>query len=179
MTTPNEPTRPYESHDNSGEPDAAAPYAAQQPTSRPSAISRHRTAILTGVIGLIIGGVVGGLIGWGATDNSSHSSTSAPVAAPAHHKSAKPAHHGVRGSITAISGDSWTVRSPKGAGVTVTINSSTAFGTAKKPQQASDFAVGDNIVVVGTRNGSTVTATRVAKATTHANQPTAPTSQPG
>jgi hypothetical protein len=39
------------------------------------------------------------------------------------------------------------------------------FGTKANPESAADFSVGDRIVVAGPRSGSTVTATRIAKAT--------------
>ena len=43
----------------------------------------------------------------------------------------------------------------------MTVGSSTAYGTPKKPATASSFAVGDRIGVLCTRNGDTVTATRI------------------
>lgn len=71
---------------------------------------------------------------------------------------------GVRGAITAITGDTWTVMSAAGAPVTVDVTATTAFGTKKVPLTASDFSAGDRIVVVGARTGTTVTATRIALA---------------
>lgn len=65
------------------------------------------------------------------------------------------------GTVTAMSGGTWTIQSAAGATVSVTVDSSTAFGTAKKPADASSFAVGDRIGVVGTRVGDSVTATRI------------------
>ncbi|WP_426623436.1 hypothetical protein ACPPVW_12460 [Leifsonia sp. McL0607] len=50
---------------------------------------------------------------------------------------------------------------PSGATLTVTIGSSTAYGTAKRPATASSFGVGDRIGVLGARSGDTVTATRI------------------
>jgi hypothetical protein len=65
------------------------------------------------------------------------------------------------GTVTAMSGGTWTIRSAAGATVAVTIASGTTFGTAKKPADASSFSVGDRIGVVGTRVGDSVTATRI------------------
>lgn len=197
MSRPDEPTSPHESHHNSDEstppttPYPGAPYPPEQPpnpaAARPNAFARHRTAILAGVVGLIVGGIVGGLISWGATDNDNHDTGAAApaVAAPDHHqKPAKRAGRAIHGSITAINGDSWSVQAPGGTTVTVTINPKTSFGTAKKPEQASDFAVGDHIAAVGQRSGDTVTATRVVKTPVRSgpsapssSQP--PSSQPG
>ncbi|MEO7016747.1 MAG: DUF5666 domain-containing protein [Leifsonia sp.] len=67
----------------------------------------------------------------------------------------------VRGTITSISGDTWTIDTQRGASVTVQVTSSTQFGTPNQTQSASDFAVGDGVIVLGTRSGNTVTAIRV------------------
>ena len=65
------------------------------------------------------------------------------------------------GTVTAMSGGTWTIRSAAGATIAVTVDSGTTFGTAKKPADASSFTVGDRIGVVGTRVGDSVTATRI------------------
>ncbi len=67
----------------------------------------------------------------------------------------------VRGTITDISGSTWKIDSQRGATVTVEVSSSTQFGTPTQSENASDFAVGQSVVVLGTRSGNTVTATRV------------------
>ncbi len=67
----------------------------------------------------------------------------------------------VRGTITSISGDSWTIDTQRGVSITVQLTSSTEFGTPNQSQSASDFAVGDEVIVLGSRSGDTVTAIRV------------------
>ena len=62
------------------------------------------------------------------------------------------------------------------------IGSSTTYGTAKKPADASSFAVGDRIGALGARSGDTVTATRIVHlaAAKHAGAgaPSGPTGTP-
>lgn len=67
----------------------------------------------------------------------------------------------IRGTITSISGNTWTIDTQRGASVTVQVDTSTEFGTQNQTESASDFAVGDGVIVLGTRSGDTVTAIRV------------------
>jgi hypothetical protein len=69
----------------------------------------------------------------------------------------------VRGTVTAISGSTWTIETQRGASLTVDTSSSTGYGAPGQTQQASDFAVGDDVIVIGARSGSTVTAVRILK----------------
>jgi hypothetical protein len=67
----------------------------------------------------------------------------------------------VRGTITNISGSTWTVETQRGASVAVQLTSATQFGTPTRSESASDFAVGQQVVVLGARSGGTITADRV------------------
>ena len=67
----------------------------------------------------------------------------------------------VRGTITSISGTTWTIDTQRGVSVTVEVTSSTQFGTPVQAGSASDFAVGQQVIVVGSRSGDTITADRV------------------
>lgn len=67
----------------------------------------------------------------------------------------------VRGTIMDISGSTWTIDTQKGVTVTVEVSSSTQFGTPNQSESASDFAVGQEVIVLGSRSGDTVTAVRV------------------
>jgi hypothetical protein len=69
----------------------------------------------------------------------------------------------VRGTVTSISGDSWKISTRGGGSVTVTTTSSTAFGLPGQSGSSSDFAKGDEVIVVGKRSGDTVTASRILK----------------
>lgn len=68
------------------------------------------------------------------------------------------------GTIASESADSWTLTARDGTTTTVTITPTTTFGTAKTPEQESQFAVGDRVIVRGTSANGTVTATSIAEA---------------
>ena len=130
-------------------------------------VRSHLGAAIAAVAAAVI--IVGGILllvtaGGGSSAASAPTTTSSTVAP---HKAGRGGangerRQGVRGSITAMNGDTWTVLSAKGATVTVQITPSTTFGTKAHPVAASDFSLGDRIVVIGARSGSTVTATRIA-----------------
>ncbi len=82
----------------------------------------------------------------------------------------------VRGSVTAIDGSTWTITTARGAAITVDTSSSTAYGAPGQTRKASDFAVGDEVIVIGERSGGTVTASRILKV---ADLPIRPPSLPG
>jgi hypothetical protein len=82
----------------------------------------------------------------------------------------------VRGSVTNIEGSTWTIVTARGASLTVDTSSSTAYGAPGQSQKASDFAVGDEVIVIGERSGATVTATRILKVS---DLPIRPPSVPG
>ncbi|CAM5521848.1 DUF5666 domain-containing protein [Leifsonia shinshuensis] len=134
---------------------------------RGSFVRRHALGLSLAAAALAIIAVAGGTA-WGV----SAAVTGSDAAAPAAMSTAVHAKKGTGaatqkhtraavGTVTAISGGTWTIRSAAGATVTVTVGSSTAFGTVKQPATASSFAVGDRIGVIGTRSGDTVTATRI------------------
>lgn len=86
----------------------------------------------------------------------------------------------VRGTLDSRSGSTWHVTTASGSTVTVTVTSSTAFGTPAKPAAASDFAVGDEVIVVGTdRSGDSITATRIVKLGDIPRPPSTPGPAPG
>jgi len=67
-----------------------------------------------------------------------------------------------RGSVTAVNGDTFTVKSEDGFTATYTVTSTTKVRKAAKAAAIGDVATGDKIVVIATKNGSTLTATRLA-----------------
>jgi len=67
----------------------------------------------------------------------------------------------VRGTIASISGSTWTITTQRGASVTVDVTSSTRFGLPNGSKSASDFAVGQEVIVVGSRSGDTIEASRI------------------
>lgn len=132
---------------------------------------RHVRALsVAGVAVLALGG---GGIAYATTTSGGieHPSTPAVAAPPATTSTTAPAgaagrgkgrHHGVRGTVTAISGDHWTVTTAKGQALTVIVNAQTTYGTKAAPSSAGAFPVGSRVAVVGPRRGTTVTATRIS-----------------
>ena len=77
----------------------------------------------------------------------------------------------MRGKVTAIGASNWMVQTASGQTVTVEITSSTRFGPRVVPAR---IAVVDEIVVIGTRTGTTVTASRIGMARHLASAGSAP-----
>lgn len=139
---------------------------AGEPLSRPSFLRRHALGI--GVAAAVVAAVVvAGGTAWGVAAAVAGGDTAVPAAmnSAMHAKKGAPSTgaraKGAVGTVTAISGGTWTMQSAAGATITVKIGSSTIYGTAKKPTDASSFAVGDRVGVLGARSGDTVTATRI------------------
>ena len=82
----------------------------------------------------------------------------------------------VRGTIASLSGDTWTIDRQNGASVDVKVDSATVFGTPQQSASKSDFAKGDEVIVIGKRSDGDVTAARVLKLDAF---PTRPPSTPG
>lgn len=82
----------------------------------------------------------------------------------------------VRGSVTKMAGSTWTIMTARGATLTVDTSSSTAYGAPGQNQKASDFTVGDDVIVIGERSDGTVTAARILKVS---DLPLRPPSLPG
>ena len=70
----------------------------------------------------------------------------------------------VRGTIDSQSAASWTITTQNGATVKVTITGKTIFGVPASQGSASDFARGDEVIVLGKRSDNTMTASRIVKA---------------
>ena len=135
-------------------------------------------------VGLVAGGAAWGVSAAVAdTPNSSTvatTSTSTPTPGATHHPGRHHRFHGVKGTITKIDGDTWTVHTKSGATVTVKISSSTAFGTKKTSATRASFAVGNKIGALGKRADHVVTAKRIVHLPRTAHSSTAkPTPTPG
>jgi hypothetical protein len=92
-----------------------------------------------------------------AAPGSAPGAPTAPSSSPARRRP-----RALRGRVTAMSSTAWTVQTAAGVTVTVEITPTTAFGSRAAPAAASSLAVGDEVIVVGARHGTTVTATRIA-----------------
>lgn len=153
----------------------------EQPTPDAPSSFLRRHAIGTGITAAVLAVVVvAGGTAWGvsAAVAAEQTSASAPLtaqnashtvadhsAAGSTSKTKSKAKHkhrrGAVGTITAMSGDTWTMHAASGATVTVKLSPSTAYGTKKKPATEGSFAVGDRIGALGARSGDIVTAKRI------------------
>lgn len=118
--------------------------------------------------------------GVGAPAPAAASATTPPAAGSA---SPGPAPHRsptVRGQLTALVGDTWTVSPTTGTTITVAVGAQTTFGTAKTPLGRDRFTVGTQVAVIGSLTGDTVTARRIilAPATAAPTEPAPTTSAP-
>ncbi|WP_158865898.1 DUF5666 domain-containing protein [Leifsonia sp. AG29] len=148
--------------------------AGQAEASSPTGSYLRRKPLALVVAAAALGVVlVAGATAWGvstAVASSASAPTAARVAAqPKAAARARKQGHGLLGIVTGISATSWTIRSAAGETLTVTVGSSTAYGTANKPASASSFAVGQRVGIIGTRTGSTVNATRIVHLGAKAN----------
>lgn len=163
-------------------PEPSSAPSQRTPDAPSSFLRRH--AVGSGITAAVLAVVVvAGGTAWGVSaavaaeqtsasapltaENASHTvadhSTAASKSKAKAKAKAKRKHrvHGAVGTITAISGDTWTMHAASGATVTVKLGSSTAYGTKKKPATEGSFAVGDRIGALGARSGDTVTAKRI------------------
>jgi hypothetical protein len=69
-----------------------------------------------------------------------------------------------RGEVTALAGDSITVKSSDGVSTSFRIDGDTRFGFLREPDPRAELKVGDTVWVAGTKSGDTVTAARVVSA---------------
>lgn len=131
--------------------------------------SSRRGLPFAAVVGLLaLALVLVGGIAYAITSASQGTGTSTPGAAPTAaggspttKGSATAKHKRLLGRITAISGNTWTLATPKAGVVQVTIDAKTRFGTAAKPAQRTAFKVGSLVGVAGQVHGGKVTAKRV------------------
>ncbi len=176
-TTPNPYSRPSVQPSPTGHPDRPGTPSSSAVAGRPGGLRGWPRAALVTVLAACL--VAVGAVAFGITMASARTSTTAGVtplpgsAAPTTPgagagggtgpgaATAKHRPH-VRGTLTAMSGDTWTVRTAKSGTVTATIAATTTFGSPKAPAKRSDFAVGDPVVVVGAVANGSVKAVRVA-----------------
>ena len=128
--------------------------------------------ILVAAIVVVLGAGIGVAVAVGTDDSGT------PQAAPSSTTAGSPAasgpqqngknkqgkHNVVRGTITAQSGSTWTVKTLQGKTVQVTIGADTKFGTPKAAAKKEAFTVGSRVVVAGKpgeTSGDTLAARRV------------------
>jgi hypothetical protein len=168
-------------------PDETSP-GAQPPKGRRPLASRRSRWIAAAVLLVAVGGVS---VGYAATSSTSATtpSASAPSAAPSAAPSGRPgfgsgaaaggsnarsgpATGGTSGTVDSTSTSSFTLTTSAGQKVTVNEASSTTYLNGTSTSSASSITNGQNVVVLGMTNGTTITATQVTVQATGASSAT-------
>jgi hypothetical protein len=115
---------------------------------------------------VVIGGGAAGIVSATSGNGSAGASTGQTAhagAAPKAGSNARsgPAAGGVVGTVTSVSTSSFTVTTSAGEKVTVKKASSTTYRKGTSSTSASAIAKGKPVLVLGTANGTTITATQV------------------
>jgi hypothetical protein len=130
----------------------------------------HR-AIAIGAAAIAVGGGGYGIVSATASGGSAASTASTtavasnpqpgPAAAGASNARSGPAAGGTVGTVGSVSKSSFTVSTSAGEKVTVHEASSTKYKDGKRSISASAIKKGEPVLVLGTTNGTTITATQV------------------
>ncbi len=131
----------------------------------------RRGMVAAAVAAMLAGGGIGAGIALAATASSAAPSPQASAATPRGSAGKHVTRLFTRGTITAQSPASWTVRTAAGTTVTVVISAQTHFGTKKRPATRSQFHPGSMVLVGGKTNGSTVSAKVILPAAAHQAAP--------
>jgi hypothetical protein len=127
---------------------------------------RLSSPLAIGAAIVVIGGGAYGILGATSSNGSGGASTGqtahAGFAARAGSNARSgPAAGGVVGTVSGVSASSFTVSTSAGQKVTVKRSSSTTYRTGASPLSASAVTHGKAVLVLGTTNGTTITATQV------------------
>jgi hypothetical protein len=115
---------------------------------------------------VVIGGGATGIVSATSSNGSAGASTAqtanaGPIATAASNARSGPAAGGVVGNVSSVSTSSFTVSTSAGQKVTVKKTSSTTYRNGTSPASASSVTKGRSVLVLGTTNGTTITATQV------------------
>src|SRR5260221_6086612 len=133
---------------------------------------RPTRAIAVGITAIAVGGGAYGIARATAGSSSAAASTpstarvgsnprSGPAAGGASNARSGPAAGGTVGTVGSVSTSSFTVSTSAGQKVTVSEASSTKYQTGTNSTSASAITTGKPVLVLGTTNGTTITATQV------------------
>jgi hypothetical protein len=136
-------------------------------------LSRKGTrAIAVGVTAIAVGGAAYGIGNATSSGSSAAASTAntttvgsnprpGPAAGGASNARSGPASGGTVGTVGSVSKSSFTVSTSAGQKVTVHEASSTQYQKGTRSASASAITTGEPVLVLGTTNGTTITATQV------------------
>src|ERR1700712_822656 len=109
---------------------------------------------------VVIGGGASGIVSATSSNGSAGASTGQTAKTGSNARSA-PAAGGVVGTVSSVSTSSFTVSTSAGQKVTVKKTSSTTYLKRTRPTSASAITTGEPVLVLGTTNATTITATQV------------------
>jgi hypothetical protein len=122
--------------------------------------------IAIGIAGVAVGGGAYGIVNATAGNGSSAASPSATTAQPVRggggsNARSGPAAGGAVGTVAGVSTSSFTLSTPAGQTVTVKKAASTTYRKGTSSASASAVKKGKRVLVLGTVNGTTITASQV------------------
>src|SRR5579871_5952659 len=129
-----------------------------------------KLATVAGAVIAIGGGAYGILSATASTTASTASAATSPLTAPATHPvhggggtnaRSGPAAGGSTGTVDSTSASGFVLTTSAGQTVTVQIKASTAYWQGTKAAPASGVTTGESVLVLGTTNSTTITASRV------------------
>jgi hypothetical protein len=133
--------------------------------------SRRLTrTIAIGATTIAIGGGAYGIAS--ATNSGSAAASTANAVKPGSNARSGPASGGAAGMVASVSASSFTLSTSAGQKVTVDEASSTKYQKATSATSASAIEKGENVLVLGTTNGTTITASQVIVQPTNAGSAT-------
>jgi preprotein translocase subunit YajC len=127
---------------------------------------RLTRSLAIGAAVVVIGGGAAGIVSATSSNGSAGASTGQTANAGSAAKAGSnarsgPAAGGVVGTVSSVSTSSFTVSTSAGQKVTVKKASSTTYRKGTRSTSASAIAKGKAVLVLGTTNGKTITATQV------------------
>jgi hypothetical protein len=124
-------------------------------------LSRKLTrSIAVGATAIALGGGAYGIVSATANSNSVAASTATTANVGSNARSG-PAAGGTVGTVASVSKSSFTVSTSAGQKVTITEASSTTYTKGTHAASANAVMTGKPVLVLGTTNGTTITATQV------------------
>ncbi|MCW2984400.1 MAG: hypothetical protein JWR63_1970 [Conexibacter sp.] len=126
---------------------------------------RMSRPLAVGAVAVVIGGSALGIVGASSGNGSAGASTGqtayVSAAKPDANARSSAAAGGAAGTVTSVSASSFTVTTSAGQKVTVKKASSTTYKNGTRSTSASAVTKGATVLVLGTVNGTTITATQV------------------
>jgi hypothetical protein len=141
-------------------------------TAKSTILSRHKLtrSIATGATVIVLASGGYAIAQSGSSSGSAHAATAASPSAPRGQLAAGsagsnarsgPAAGGASGTVDSVSASGFTISTSAGQKVTVNKASATTYQKGTSPTSASAIAKGENVLVLGTTSGTTITASQV------------------